>query len=159
MGTLWLFTLMFLILLVHPLYIGLRCTNHFSSSSLLKCQLLLSVEGRGGSWRGRAHLQAPGSLASSWNVVIYHYWFLIVDPNKSTDFLARCMATCSHVLFFWLTVGLSLIICRECWTRTQPRGMLALFLTHENGTGSREDLWSSGEITQAVSLSLQNSGS
>lgn len=101
MGTPWLFTLMFLILPVHPLYIGLRCTNHFSSSSLLKCQLLLSVEGRGGSRRGWAHLQAPGSLASSWNVVIYHYWFLIVDPNKSTDFLARCMATFSHVVLFF----------------------------------------------------------
>ena len=34
-------------------------------------------------------------------MVIYHYWFLIVDPNKSTDFLARCMATFSHVVLFF----------------------------------------------------------
>ena len=80
-------------------------------------------------------------------MVIYHYWFLIVDPNKSTDFLARCMATFSHVvLFFSVNRGIE-------------HDYLTLFLTRENGTGSHGDLWSSGKITQAVSLSLQNSES
>lgn len=130
MGTLWLSSLMFLVLLVHPLYIGIRCTNHFSSSSLLTCQPLLFVEGRGGSQRGWAHLQAPGSLASSWSVVISHYWFLIVDRSKSTDFLAKSMATFSHFVLFLVNRGTGHDYLQRVLDENTAQGKCWLYFSH-----------------------------